>query len=578
MNINNTIWGKIALITDDAYMAAVISAAFIKQAHYFPIFKSPRLKRSDASNEIIRLHNALVVANPSLIIYSKTSEIISQTINKAIATENMNINSYKKAREVLELPENLFSEDKLHPAYTLYRHFVKKPESDTLVVVEDDNTSTTVIAANYAIYHKAEFIILPPLPETFPQGTIDSLNAISSVDSSHREIRQIELNNLKDSIKKQLPPKDWSKYKKILFITAGIPYHLCLENSSDIQVTYLFSLNLGQILMRNIAEAVLPTKSEDGFIGLFLGGEGISESFKDKESDYFDKAMLRGRGFVKTWKNATVEEAKADLEFFPSDIVYISTHSGQIEGRENTYEFEFNGKFHKVIIRESSNAYERIFEPVSIDDLEINTPEYLKNGLVKVHRDFSLKLMQKMSPGKLISSIDVKLNIRAFIFKSSPPNGPYVPMIFHGIASGYRPLLITNSCGSWTDISGRVSFAESSAYIGTLWPITNKEALLFAEGFFTSFLEDDLLTSFNNGKLKIPGDELSTRAYIITASFESKFDPPNVFKTDGETSLNNRINISLERLSKKIPSKHTEGGLKAWKSFLEGYKKELSKI
>ena len=56
------------LVTDDAILAARISALFRRPGRYFPVLNAPRMGRQDAGNEITRCRNSLVLTRPRKVL------------------------------------------------------------------------------------------------------------------------------------------------------------------------------------------------------------------------------------------------------------------------------------------------------------------------------------------------------------------------------------------------------------------------------------------------------------------------------------------------------------------------------
>jgi hypothetical protein len=62
-----------ALVTDDALLAARLSALFVRPGRYFPVLDGPRLSRPDASNEVVRRRNAVVMTGARKVLLGNLS-------------------------------------------------------------------------------------------------------------------------------------------------------------------------------------------------------------------------------------------------------------------------------------------------------------------------------------------------------------------------------------------------------------------------------------------------------------------------------------------------------------------------
>ena len=104
---------KTVCISDNSILAAEISSLYRKRGYYFAVLDSPRMARTDASNEVIRRNNVCARINTDHILLTdledKTIEEFSKMI-KSPPLENIKnkgdiesklVKSKMKFREIL---------------------------------------------------------------------------------------------------------------------------------------------------------------------------------------------------------------------------------------------------------------------------------------------------------------------------------------------------------------------------------------------------------------------------------------------------------------------------------------------
>jgi hypothetical protein len=159
------------LIGDDPYLLAQLSALIAKKGHYLPVIDGPRMGRTDARAEIIRRNNAVARSKAKKIVmaglpqktrnvfstlfpagmtleFQDTTEATAEVLGAALRSgspltwgrQNIAIGLLTALRKKIPIS---FSDKEVDDRFL-------KPEHGYLVVCEDENELSQVIAANYA--------------------------------------------------------------------------------------------------------------------------------------------------------------------------------------------------------------------------------------------------------------------------------------------------------------------------------------------------------------------------------------------------------------------------------------------
>ena len=63
-----------AIVSGNASLAAQLSSLFTRTGRYLPVLDGPRMTRPDATNEVVRRRNALVMARPERVLLAGIAE------------------------------------------------------------------------------------------------------------------------------------------------------------------------------------------------------------------------------------------------------------------------------------------------------------------------------------------------------------------------------------------------------------------------------------------------------------------------------------------------------------------------
>ena len=233
---------------------------------------------------------------------------------------------------------------------------------------------------------------------------------------------------------------------------------------------------------------------------------------------------------------------------------------GQVEGIENVYLVDVDGAVHEVLIHESADKTTySVFEIISVDGESADG-----SGWTDDHTKVRGRTWELQRDGKL-PAIDrtngtVDMQRREIVLGSG--SGAGSAGVFHSLASGYRPMVIVNACGSWTDISARFIFGGASVYIGTYWSVSHGTAIKFAEEFFKNISDVDVYEAFERARNVLSDQD--KLAYVISGTLENRFGQGGPYTRDAFTSIKGRVDAVIAKESARLaqPQKVPEESLK----------------
>ena len=531
---------RIVLITDDARMAAAISSELNGRGVYLVVLEGPRLKRPDYENEIIRLANVVHRVQPTMIIYGKQPRDASRLMNRILDTRFVHFDKFDDLR-VLGIDVDEWRKIKLRdlPA----RVHRSDPDARLAVVCEYSTGVVPIIAANYATAHGADLYIIDT-PKDFEHEVVEDLNKIASIPAANRDIRKIDIDVLADKLMGYLPEQLRSSgYEKIFIATKGVPYGLAMR---DEVVIYSDTVNLGHHIAHNIFDYGLSRFQKQGVIGLFVANTGMST---ERENELMAEALLRAKGFSKTVYGKDTRLTEWEIVTLPYDFLYIATHGNQIEGAENVYAFtDRKGVEHEVVTKEGAGAGGRVVFIESVDGHAKGSSDWTLADS-RIWGGFCKKHIATKNMPQPVESKPAMLRMRQLVLGHEA--GMMSPVSFDRLASAQRPLVIGSACGSWTDLSQRFMYAGATAYIGTLWPITDRTAIKFAEAFFPKLFDMPLVDAFTEARRSLD-DGLDQLTYALSGTFESKHDPGAGYSNNAYEEVMERLQRNLEKTKQQI--------------------------
>ena len=541
------------IISDDNAFAASLSSLFARKGGYITILEEPRLLRPDASNEIIRLTNVLYWLKPRLIIYAGQSSEVFERLKTSIDLKCLihvsTTNDIKLLGWGIKIQPDVAS---IKAARLLHKAcLIDGERTRTAVVCEQSTAISSVIAANYAIAHGADFYQLN-VPSGFESECKNTLNTIGDTLLENKGVRLIDINDLKDKIGRLLPEQLLGgSYEKIMFVTDDIPYSIAIQDSV---IIYAHTVNLGQCIAHNLYEHVSGQKHKEGLVGLFAGN---IEMETGREQEAMSSSLLKTKGIVRNIPLRDIKWSILNLSTFPYDILYIATHGSQIEGSKNQYEIQDDkGNKHEIVAKVAEDAGGTLVWIDSVDGATQNSDAWTQD-----HRSIKGRFYEEHVLGgnlpTLISSEPTKIQMRQLVLGNGD-GGMFDPIMLDRLAAAQRPLVIVNACGSWADLSSRFAYAGATAFMGTLWPIRDSVAVAFAEELFSNLFDSELTSVFNQAKNKMVEDT-DRMAYVLSGTFESVYDPGAEYSRDAVSVLLTKLELLVNKGKQRIDKAKTNG-------------------
>lgn len=367
---------------------------------------------------------------------------------------------------------------------------------DGIIVIENINYVSTIIAVNYAISINATIKIVEPikLREREIYQLIEKWQESDDINT---------YNDLSASIYPNVEDINFLQYKYATFFTVGVPYSLILENVIPFTHVHLY-LNPDFFIFNNIYfENNEIIKSAIVFSPL---------EFNDEETDYVISKITDNNFFVKELigKDAIVFNIDNHVKEYPFNILHICSHGGEINGFEITEKFvDSIGNSHiveydevvsfapsrgKELIPVTTKMIFRKFDGFNWKSKELKEVEY-------PHFVFSdmLNAIQKNEHKNRIPKkrIPNSCSIKCFDFN-------YQAM-FNLLAGNHSPFIFNNTCWSYSDISHKFIEVGAKAYIGTIWGVNNSIAKKTAESFYDELFNNTILDSLQRSLIHSKG-------------------------------------------------------------------------
>lgn len=537
-----TISKSAVIVTDDALAASLLSSCWAKAGKYVSVLESPRMDRPDAENEIARILNVINRIRPSIILYFGNDHRVSDGIAGNIPIP---ILSFTELSELERFKINVSEWVELTPEEATIKLLGKHAQDSSpnkLIIYNGPPDVGFVISANYAILHQAALLRLET-PDELLQETIDDLNKI---DLSPIAVREIDVRALTEKLATYLPDEVLnSSYDKILIITEGVPFGLAIDEQKTL---YANNLMLGHFLAHNIYEYEWGKRERIGLVGLFIADRSVE---MPNEYDNFCAALSRAKGLPKRRTTGNPKLSELEIMTLPYDILYIATHGKQLDGTEEEYSFaDAEGVSHSITIDRAHGVIGFVAFIKAVDGVA-NKSEDWGDDQKKVWGEFAKKYMYEGNPlpAPMNSRSGIKLPMRSLVLGHEP--GMNSPFAVQRLASSQRPIVIANACGSWNEMSTRFTFAGASAYLGTLWAVSSGSASEFASKLHENIFDKPLDDAFFEARASLT-NSLDKKNYIMTGSFENKYDADTPFSSNGYDEVRERLERNLAVVRERI--------------------------
>jgi hypothetical protein len=486
------------IFADDAKLAAQLSCALLAPGIYLPVCDGPRMQRPDNRFEILRRHNAMGRTRANIAFMAGLPDdafsALSKSLNSrrsvpchriSVPTDIVPLAQQKSDREVfvwgrdrigvgllkaLRAGQNIRFDDTPSP----YEWVASK--SCHLVVCEDGEEISQVIAANYAYALDAGLFLIPKVDEDQADDILEAFYKFHDRDSGYTPAEAQsrltqELLNLCGSI----PVPEGGSITFIGKLPFGFAYP---EHPS----THLFEYpDLGCAVVNGFA-AEQPSEAGTGVVVLVDPGTTPAPEIQSAVD-----LLEPRRAFIRVYQDraANVRDVSEMIEHFPFDLLIIATHCGDSSGYRWTCEFADSEGLARTLVVDLAVGFQRTDDPnmlkvghyfrfISLDGVDW-TDRAAKSKLyvgTAIH-DFNrlmdggpskLDPVKKENVDRVVGSSAMMMSDSNFIFSH------------HSMADVGTPIIINNACVSWHRLAGNMTYAGARAYIGTLFPVTPIEA------------------------------------------------------------------------------------------------------
>lgn len=526
---------KLAIMTDDAGLAARLSCVYNRRGFFLPVLDGPRMARPDGRSEAVRRNNAIVKAGVTKVVvgdltleqYEAMSSLFPPKSIMALTKNDLDVVLRKRpASLVLKWGRNNLGVGLL----TALREnclieFDDDADTKTvdlkgrkhLVVCEAGEPLSEIIAANYAFALDADLLIIPKVDRSTAEEITEELYSLYDL---HGQSATDRLAKLSKHIRELCPDVVVPVGGGVTFFTSHIPYgfgfpeapstHLAIY--PDLGVSVLNGFAAGNAERPGIRSAILVDPGE----------------IEAPEVKAVARSLAGRRVFVRAypWKTANVRDITNTVELFPYDFLLFATHCGDADGYRFTYEFnDSSGRARRLVVDSAIGVshtddpnllrvmlFDRFYE---LDGVNWNDPDKSqKLDVGTAISDFVALTQKKLLEFTAREPIPRVLGSAAL--KMSDHNYIVMP---RELADSGSPVIFNNACASWHELSGRFMFAGARAYVGTLFPVTGVEAAQVAQFFVEQDEGTPLAEALWHAQNNAYGSSQNRRPYVMTGVY-----------------------------------------------------------
>lgn len=520
------------LVTDDPLLAARISALFVRPGRYLPIMDGPRMSRPDADNETVRRRNAMVMTGARQVLMGGLSPSAVSAIRpdwKYCTVSDQYDDHVHALRGILKRPMRTLRWGPDNLGVGLYQariaHQEFRPDlyaspslnlvvagTHLLVACERGDLLSEVVASNLAFACGASFAVFPGLAESDRENWLEEIYALGEGGDL-----SVRFSDLAQRARAHLGQLAFTRYKTILFVTAGFPWGIAVP---EVATTHMYSYpDFGRAVIEGLWAS--QTTDRSARTALLIDPQTV----KGSEISAINQALLKNGTLTRVVRGpaATQTQVQFLLDLLPHDIIVLSSHAGDAPGERITYEYpDADGRRRRLVVDRALGigydafddkfmvmAYHRFHSLDGVDwrdkggkaALPVGTAITSWNamgGLID-RKDY---IVEQQPIPRVIGSMAMQLHDGIWLFAS------------HGVAPESAPLFINNSCWSWHELSQRTTFAGARGYVGSLFPITDAEAQEVGQALFGRYIGQELPRALWSTQRDIYGSS-ARRPYVM---------------------------------------------------------------
>ena len=482
-----------ALVTDDAALAASTSVLFVRAGRYLPVLDSPRIKRSDWTNEVIRRRSTLHQIDPKLVLLGSLEEKAARGMELGWK-KCVRVASYdevcRAVRGYVKIPKEAIDWGETSLGAGVYLARLQRKQllihagaeggpslveagRHLLVACEAGDALTELTASNLAFAYRASYLTFPKLPSETCDRWIEDLYALGEGGDVGAAFTEIA-----DRARSHLSEFDFSPFQSILFVTNGFPWG---TGFPGVPTTHMYGYpDFGRCVVQGLWAS---QSSKRGARNALLIEPSVVEA---GEIDAIAQALSKNGTLTRVLPGASATIAKIQqlLDFVPHDILVISSHAGDAKGERVTYEYaDDEGQPRSLTVDHThSFGYDRAEDKVAVTEFTrfvsldgIAWEDDSGKAALPVGSAISswVKLGMLERNKYIVSSQDIKRVASSMAIQLH--DGPWL-FISHGFPPDTAPLVLNNCCWSWHEIGQRMMFAGARGYVGALFPVLDPEA------------------------------------------------------------------------------------------------------
>jgi hypothetical protein len=550
---------QLAVLSDDAELAARLSCILNRPGYYLPVLDGPRMTRPDGDGEAARRNNAIARAGVKRVAFANLSAEQQEAMARLLPARSLFSITGQDVSRILKVkpPPATLTWGRTYIGIGLLKalrsdraiEFTDTGEVGSaelsgrrhLVICEAGEPLSEVIAANYAYSIDADLVVIPEVAKLTAESLTEELY---SLYEQRGQSATDNLAHLAARIRQLCPGVVAPEGGSITFFTSHIPYGLAFP---EVPSTHLeIYPDLGVAVLNGLAAG---NKEATGVRCAVLIDPGKAPA---PEVEAVARALAKRKVFVRgyPWKAANVRDVTNTVELFPYDFLLFATHCGDADGYRFTYEFaDASGRKRRLVVDTAIGVgrtddpdilnvmqFERFHELDGVSWSDPDKSEKLEVGtaiidFVELMRAKDLKPVERETIPRVLGSAALKMADHNYI--AMPRE-----LADHG-----TPVIFNNACASWHQLSGRFIFAGARAYIGTLFPVTGAEAAQVAEFFIDSAKNATLAEALWRAQNQTYGQLGTRRPYVLTGVYPQSLD---VFLDDVPNYIRKRLETALD--------------------------------
>jgi hypothetical protein len=531
------------IFADDANLAAQLSCALSRPGFYLPVCDGPRMQRPDSHIEVLRRHNAARRARAKVVYMAGLSDgafnelshslkknrdipchrvSSSNDIARLVSVDDSNREIMSWGRDcigvgllkALRAGQDIAFEDRTSP----YEWISSK--SGHLVVCEEGEKLSEIIAANYAFALDAGLFLIPKIEEERAEQLLEGFYGLQDQSDIPPAQVQAQLRQELLELCGSIPVPEGGSITFVSRLPLGYAYP---EHPSS----HLFHYpDLGCAVINGFSAE----QQRRPAMGVVVLVDPSSTPAPEIQSA-IDLLEPR-RAFIRVYQGPTAEVRYVSemLEHFPYDLLIVATHCGDSSGYRWTHEFTDSEGLQRTVVTDVAIGIERTDDPemfkvahffrfISVDGVDW-TDRVAKAKLYvgQAIHDFNKKLDDGPNGFEPIKKETVDRVVGCSAMKMWDSN---LIFFMHTVANVGTPIVLNNACLSWHRLAHDMMFAGTRAYVGTLFPVLSSEAADVVTKILDNHWDQPLPMAVWSAQRDVYGSNLR-RPYVIAGVFPQR--------------------------------------------------------